>query len=301
MYKIIYCVIVMFSLTGCESDTDIVKNSVFTYIDYENNAQSYDASYTIKQAFDHRDVCNDIKWSTFQDDRKRTIIQNECTFDGFLNYFPNWLEGRKNLELNKINNDYEKLTILKNKLTKVNVKLEEYQPIVDNKKNDLEAYMAIFSKLSRLKSDRSYLQNAIKNKEKQFPNGLEFQQEQIELKYERPYIPESAKETYQWILNNDKNPIYIYNGMYVKFTSGQVLVCDYPLFDSLKRIYSNESIGAYSDLIKSARYWVQKVNSYGNYEQEKNANYYQDVLNDYDVKHAGGIGTRLSCKISSMN
>ncbi|MED5525611.1 MAG: hypothetical protein VX447_12785 [Pseudomonadota bacterium] len=37
-----------------------------------------DESYTVEQAFEHRDVCSGVDWSSFKDKRGRTIVEYKC-------------------------------------------------------------------------------------------------------------------------------------------------------------------------------------------------------------------------------
>ncbi|EGU46725.1 hypothetical protein VII00023_01440, partial [Vibrio ichthyoenteri ATCC 700023] len=174
MYKKILPIIAIPLFLGCKSETDIVKDSNFTYVDYDNKPQIFDASFTIEEAFDHRQVCSETIWSEFEDERGRTIVQYECYLDNLAAYFPNWLEGRKTLEVNYLKDKYDDLNEIKAKLDKVYDRQKELQPIVDNKENDFDAYSKIFSDLARLKRDQQWYLREIKQREKLFPNGFDF-------------------------------------------------------------------------------------------------------------------------------
>jgi len=66
------------SLYGCgDGNIDIVKNG------YTN----YDDTLTISQAFDNRKVCNEVDWTSFNDDRERLIIQYKCHINGVNSFY----------------------------------------------------------------------------------------------------------------------------------------------------------------------------------------------------------------------
>jgi len=66
------------SLAGCSnSDISAVKKQTL----------QQDQSYTVEQAFDHRKVCDSVKWDEITDDRGRKIVEYRCTFNGVDDYF----------------------------------------------------------------------------------------------------------------------------------------------------------------------------------------------------------------------
>ena len=61
------------ALAGCSNkQIDGVKNMTF----------DADFTLTIGQAFDHRKVCDSVKWDTLKDDRDRLLVEYRCYFKG---------------------------------------------------------------------------------------------------------------------------------------------------------------------------------------------------------------------------
>ena len=77
------------SLAGCgNNDINAVKKQTL----------GQDQSYTVEQAFDHRKVCDSVKWDEITDDRGRKIVEYRCTFNGVDDYVSNLLANTtKNL------------------------------------------------------------------------------------------------------------------------------------------------------------------------------------------------------------
>ena len=59
------------ALSGC-SNSHIAKVKSMPF--------DADPSLTIEQAFDHRKVCDSVKWDTIKDDRGRTLVEYRCYF-----------------------------------------------------------------------------------------------------------------------------------------------------------------------------------------------------------------------------
>ncbi|RCS29433.1 hypothetical protein DEO45_09625 [Rhodanobacter denitrificans] len=65
------------SLAGCgNSDISTVKGLTLEQA----------PSFTVEQAFDHRKVCDSVKWREFKDDRERKIVEYRCTFKGVADF-----------------------------------------------------------------------------------------------------------------------------------------------------------------------------------------------------------------------
>ena len=75
------------ALAGCSnSDINAVKKQTL----------GQDQSYTVEQVFDHRKVCDSIKWDEITDGRGRKIVEYRCTFNGVDDYVNNALANATN-------------------------------------------------------------------------------------------------------------------------------------------------------------------------------------------------------------
>lgn len=200
-------------LVGCGDDSDNVKDKHFTYVASNNQTYTYDDSFTIGEAFDNRKVCSDIEWSSFEDTRKRKIVQYECTFDSneFKKFFTDWLEKRKIFEQESFKE------IISKKLIPTGYGGEE------KVRKDVNEMITNLPKKTEEKYSKAYIPSSAKEVYQWV------------------------------ISSDDGNPKYVYNDLSMSFDDGHVLTCQSPLIKSLELIYKNAPLSHYADFIRTVR------------------------------------------------
>jgi len=69
----------MLALAGCGESKPITEVKALPF-NYSNLTTGPDM--TVDQALDNRKVCDSVKWSTSQDDHKRTVVEYDCNYKG---------------------------------------------------------------------------------------------------------------------------------------------------------------------------------------------------------------------------
>ena len=61
------------ALAGCGDDKQVAEVKAMAFAD---------TNMTVDNALDTRKICDSVKWSVFQDDRKQTTVQYDCNYKG---------------------------------------------------------------------------------------------------------------------------------------------------------------------------------------------------------------------------
>jgi len=87
-------------LSSCDGGSDNIKK-------VKDISTNYDSTITIGNAFEHRDICSSVKWSSDNDDRGRDIVSYTCDLDSkYINdYFNNRFSDVEDAINKKIDKD----------------------------------------------------------------------------------------------------------------------------------------------------------------------------------------------------
>ena len=167
--KNILPVTIFFMLSGCgESPTSAVKD---LYIDN-------DMTMTTSQLLDNRKICKDVKWNSFEDQHKRTIVEYKCTFVNTADYLAKKREAylnNQNILLNEriknfkdqIGTSEGKMSDLKNNGSKIiEDRLKQYDEKPVETSNQLTKLIQVVDQLNKIKnnySDDSYINFLLTN------------------------------------------------------------------------------------------------------------------------------------------
>lgn len=209
-YLTVFC---LFVLVGCGDESENVKDKFFTYVGSDNQTYTYDDSFTIGEAFDNRKLCKNVEWSSFEDSRKRTIVQYECSFDSkeFQKFFTNWFDKRQKFEQESFK------SILEAKLIPTGYEGEEE------------------------------LRKEVKEMIDNFPQKMKEKYSKLYIPSSAKEVYQWA------ISSRDGSPKYIYNDLSMSFDDGYVLTCNFPLSTSLELIYKDRTLPYYGQFIKTVR------------------------------------------------
>lgn len=79
--------LVMVVVVGCsDSNVEMVRNGKL----------DFDRSITVGQALENRNFCDDIEWSSSQDDKGRVYVDHTCYVYSFNDFFAGHLNAQKN-------------------------------------------------------------------------------------------------------------------------------------------------------------------------------------------------------------
>ncbi|GAB6263402.1 hypothetical protein [Photobacterium sp. R1] len=241
---------------GCESEIDLVKKSNFNYINSYNEVVTYNHSFTISQAFEHRKSCKDIKWITFEGSRGRKIVQYECQLKSIDSIIYEWLYDSQETEIKNLTKEHNELATTINKYQGVNEKLKEIKESSDN----IADYIMSTGKL---RSQADTYNRAKKKMDSKFPNGLEERLSGIKDKYANSILPSQINEVYQWTISDKNEPVFVYNGYTIKLNDNREVECNNDLLYSLENIYEDKDSKFYLSLINTLKHWTTSIN-FGN-------------------------------------
>lgn len=249
-------VVATVSLSGCEGDIESLQNQPFSYINIDNEVIQYERSFTIEQAFNNRQICEEINWETFEDSRERIIVQYQCDFKQLTNAINTQVEDERSEKIETLTQEYKKL-----------VKDMELKHSLEQR---LEETAKIESLLKKLEAERPikdrlvWLENSERKMKKEFPQGLDPRIDEINNKYADIISPVKISEIYQWSTTPDETYIFSYNGFSTEMSDGTHVDCQIDLFDSLKSIYKDNNAISYMPLTKTILHWTQGINGLSN-------------------------------------
>ena len=226
-----------------------------------------DPTYTTKQALSGRPNCENNNWSSFEDDKGRTIVQYTCDFKGAKDYFYETYD----IELEKLNERYEVLK--KQKLTDLNQEKSRIERSVEESEAKLSSTQKEIEQLKKSvaagdpSGDAEYeLDNTqiyeidliehiqqLKQELSQYSDDLDFK---VNLGLSADRLPEEAKlkgllvdrvtEKIQWAVTPSEN-IFVYAGIERELASGKYLYQDFTSKKSALRATQKEyqSVGTY--------------------------------------------------------
>ncbi|MEZ9049428.1 hypothetical protein AB6E87_08870 [Vibrio sp. 10N.247.311.64] len=244
------------SLSGCEGDIESLQNQPFSYINIDNEVIQYERSFTIEQAFNNRQICEEVNWETFEDSRERIIVQYQCDFKQLTNAINTQVEDERSEKIETLTQEYKKL-----------VKDMELKHSLEQR---LEETAKIESLLKKLEAERPikdrlvWLEHSERKMKKEFPQGLDPRIDEINKKYADIISPVKISEIYQWSTTQDDTYIFSYNGFSTEMSDGTHVDCQIDLFDSLKSIYKDNNAISYMPLTKTILHWTQGINGLSN-------------------------------------
>lgn len=249
-------VVATVSLSGCEGDIESLQNQPFSYINIDNEVIQYERSFTIEQAFNNRQICEEVNWETFEDSRERIIVQYQCDFKQLTNAVNTQVEDERSEKIETLTQEYKKL-----------VKDMELKHSLEQR---LEETAKIESLLKKLEAERPikdrlvWLEHSERKMKKEFPQGLDPRIDEINNKYADIISPVKISEIYQWSTTPDETYIFSYNGFSTEMSDGTHVDCQIDLFDSLKSIYKDNNAISYMPLTKTILHWTQAINALSN-------------------------------------
>tara|TARA_B100000676_G_scaffold313222_1_gene392429 strand:+ start:139 stop:921 length:783 start_codon:yes stop_codon:yes gene_type:complete len=110
--------ITLAALSGCSSDIDTVR---------EGRLQNL-PEYTVSQALDNREICQDTDWSTLKDEKGRNIVRYKCEMKGIEEWYHDLAQNLINGEFTNsdISSTRDKVESLKSQLAKLEGEKEEF-------------------------------------------------------------------------------------------------------------------------------------------------------------------------------
>ncbi len=249
-------VVATVSLSGCEGDIESLQNQPFSYINIDNEVIQYERSFTIEQAFNNRQICEEVNWETFEDSRERIIVQYQCDFKQLTNAINTQVEDERSEKIETLTQEYKKL-----------VKDMELKHSLEQR---LEETAKIESLLKKLEAERPikdrlvWLEHSERKMKKEFPQGLDPRIDEINNKYADIISPVKISEIYQWSTTPGETYIFSYNGFSTEMSDGTHVDCQIDLFDSLKSIYKDNNAISYMPLTKTILHWTQGINALSN-------------------------------------
>jgi transcription-repair coupling factor (superfamily II helicase) len=108
---------------GCSSEIDSIR---------EGRLQDF-PEYTVSQALDHRDMCQDTDWSTLTDDRGRKIVRYKCEMNDIEKYYYDLAT-----ELITKAEDKSIQNRLSSEIAKMKKELSDNQALIKQKKIELD-------------------------------------------------------------------------------------------------------------------------------------------------------------------
>ncbi|WP_154723821.1 hypothetical protein [Vibrio cyclitrophicus] len=249
-------VVATVSLSGCEGDIESLQNQPFSYINVDNEVIQYERSFTIEQAFNNRQICEEVNWETFEDSRERIIVQYQCDFKQLTNAVNTQVEDERSEKIEILTQEYKKLVKDMELKHSLEQRLEETAKI-ENLLKKLEAERPIKDRLV-------WLEHSERKMKKEFPQGLDPRIDEINNKYADIISPVKISEIYQWSTTPDETYIFSYNGFSTEMSDGTHVDCQIDLFDSLKSIYKDNNAISYMPLTKTILHWTQGINGLSN-------------------------------------
>ncbi|MDA0127313.1 hypothetical protein OH458_04430 [Vibrio sp. MarTm2] len=249
-------VVATVSLSGCEGDIESLQDQPFSYINIDNEVIQYERSFTIEQAFNNRQICEEVNWETFEDSRERIIVQYQCDFKQLTNAINTQVEDERSEKIETLTQEYKKLVKDMELKHSLEQRLEETAKI-ENLLKKLEAERPIKDRLV-------WLENSERKMKKEFPQGLDPRIDEINNKYADIISPVKISEIYQWSTTPDETYIFSYNGFSTEMSDGTHVDCQIDLFDSLKSIYKDNNAISYMPLTKTILHWTQSINGLSN-------------------------------------
>lgn len=240
------------SLSGCEGDIESLRNQPFSYININNEVIQYERSFTINQAFNNRQICEEVKWETFEDSRERTIVQYQCDFKQLTNVINTQIEDERSEKIEKLTEEYKKL-----------VKDLELKPTLEKRLEETAKIENIIKRFEvrRPIDDRLFqVERSERIMKKKFPQGLEPRVDEINDKYEDIISPVKISEIYQWSTTPDETYVFSYNGFSTEMSDGTSVDCKIDLFKSLQNIYKDNNALSYMPLATTILHWTQGMN-----------------------------------------
>ncbi|HCG8439971.1 TPA: hypothetical protein NJ537_004298 [Vibrio parahaemolyticus] len=244
------------SLSGCEGDIESLQNQPFSYINIDNEIIQYERSFTINQAFNNRQICEEVNWETFEDSRERTIVQYQCDFKQLTKAINTQIEDERSEKIERLTEEYKKLVKDLELKSTLEQRLEETAKI-ENIIKKLKVERPIKDSLMRVERSEWKMK-------KEFPQGLEPRVNEINDKYADIISPVKISEIYQWSTTPDETYVFSYNGFSTEMSDGTQVDCQIDLFDSLQNIYKDNNALSYMSLTKTILHWTQGMNGLSN-------------------------------------
>ncbi|MEZ8288915.1 hypothetical protein [Vibrio sp. 10N.237.312.B06] len=237
-------------LFGCgDNVADSLQLEPFSYINGENQLTQYEPSLTINQAFNHRKVCNEVEWQTFEDNRDRTVIEYRCNMDIPSQKFSNLLAAELNKSADKLaqrnSSEYKKIKKLADNQASYQEQYDEATGYFDKKRFE--------NLLERSKRAQQELQE-------KYPDGIDGALAQLEDRRSQFITPVSVDEIYQWSVDDNEQSHFLYNGFSAHFSDDKTLSCEFDLFKSLNLLYKDQQAETYYLLKQTLKHWSQRLN-----------------------------------------
>lgn len=176
-------------ISGCSSDIDTIR---------EGRLQNL-PEYTVSQALDNREICQDTDWSTLKDDKGRNIVRYKCEMKGIEEWYYDLAQELVNSETYTIS----EISSIKNKIESLRSKLIQFE----DDQNE-------FTKLSRKnqsqgglnrKDNQKYTQLFFNRRERSNSiSKLKSEINPLETHYERMNKSNDNRATGEYILKNYK-------------------------------------------------------------------------------------------------